>query len=107
MEIIYGSYILMLAASCVIYFLPMMIAFYRRHENYTAIFLINLLLGWTVVAWVACFVWAFISRKTSYDQNPQASDGNKYDALEKISELKNSGALTPEEFDREKRRILK
>ena len=40
------------------YFLPTLIAFLRRHKNKLAIFLLNLLLGWTVLGWVISLVWS-------------------------------------------------
>ena len=42
------------------YFLPTLIAFLRRHKNKLAIFLLNLLLGWTVLGWVVSLVWSVI-----------------------------------------------
>jgi hypothetical protein len=40
------------------YFLPALIAFLRNHKNKLAIFLLNLLLGWTVLGWVVSLVWS-------------------------------------------------
>ena len=40
------------------YFLPTLIAFLRQHKNKLAIFLLNLLLGWSVLGWVASLVWS-------------------------------------------------
>ena len=40
------------------YFLPALIAFLRNHKNKLAIFLLNLLLGWTVLGWVGSLVWS-------------------------------------------------
>ncbi len=40
------------------YFLPTLIAFLRQHKNKLAIFLLNLLLGWTVLGWVVSLVWS-------------------------------------------------
>jgi hypothetical protein len=42
----------------VIYFIPSIVANNRNHRQYTAIFLLNLLLGWTFVGWVAALVWS-------------------------------------------------
>ena len=39
-----------------IYFLPTIVA--GRHHNSGAIFLLNLLLGWTFIGWVIALVWA-------------------------------------------------
>ena len=41
-----------------VYFLPSFIAFSRQHKNKIAIFLLNLLLGWTVLGWVGSLVWS-------------------------------------------------
>ncbi|TRZ48079.1 superinfection immunity protein [bacterium] len=43
-----------------LYFLPTLIAFLRQHKNKLAIFLLNLLLGWTVLGWVVSLVWSVI-----------------------------------------------
>lgn len=40
------------------YFLPTLISFLRQHRNKPAIFLLNLLLGWTVLGWVVTFIWS-------------------------------------------------
>lgn len=42
----------------VFYFLPTLIALLRQHKNKLAIFLLNLLLGWTVLGWVVSLVWS-------------------------------------------------
>jgi hypothetical protein len=40
------------------YFLPAIIAVIRHHDNTTAIVLLNLFLGWTLIGWVAELVWS-------------------------------------------------
>lgn len=42
----------------VAYFFPTAVAFHRRHHNSWAILVLNLLLGWSFVGWVASLVWA-------------------------------------------------
>ena len=44
----------------VLYFLPSLIAYLRRHKNIQAIFALNFLLGWTVLGWVGSLVWSVI-----------------------------------------------
>ena len=44
-----------------VHFLPSVIAACREHRRMTAILLVNLLLGWTVIGWIAALVWAFSS----------------------------------------------
>jgi Superinfection immunity protein len=41
-----------------LYFLPTIVAGARDHANAAAVFVLNLLLGWTFVGWVAALVWA-------------------------------------------------
>jgi len=50
--------ILLVVLIFTIYFLPTLIAFLRQHKNKLAIFLLNLLLGWTVLGWVGSLVWS-------------------------------------------------
>jgi len=40
------------------YFLPGYIALHRLHHNVRPIFLTNLFLGWTGIAWIVCLVWS-------------------------------------------------
>ncbi len=41
-----------------LYLLPSLIATSRQKRNAGAIFLLNLLLGWTVLGWVIALVWS-------------------------------------------------
>ena len=41
-----------------IYFIPTIVANFKHKDNTTAIFLLNLFLGWTFVGWVIALVWA-------------------------------------------------
>lgn len=43
-----------------LFFLPTVIAILRRHRNALAIFLVNLLLGWTGIGWVVALIWSVI-----------------------------------------------
>ncbi len=42
------------------YFLPSIVAASIGHPRSNAIFLVNLLGGWSGVGWIAAFVWTFI-----------------------------------------------
>jgi len=42
----------------VMYFLPTLIAFVREKRDKGPILLVNFLLGWSVIGWVVCLVWA-------------------------------------------------
>ena len=52
--------LLLVVLTFVLYFLPAVIAFLRKHKNKLAIFLLNLLLGWTVLGWVASLIWSVL-----------------------------------------------
>ena len=41
-----------------LYFLPALIGAAREHHNRWAIFWLNLFLGWTILGWIAAFIWA-------------------------------------------------
>lgn len=41
-----------------VYIIPTIIAAKRNHPNVAAIFLLNLLLGWSLIGWVAALVWS-------------------------------------------------
>ena len=52
--------LLLIVLIFIFYFLPALIAFLRQHKNKLAIFLLNLLLGWTVFGWVSSLVWSVV-----------------------------------------------
>ena len=43
----------------IIYFIPTIIAFRRKHINKISILIINLFLGWSLIGWVIALAWAF------------------------------------------------
>ena len=53
----------------ILYFLPLIIACFRRHQQMPAIFVLNLFTGWTFFGWVGAFVWSVIRYplKHNYD----------------------------------------
>ncbi len=57
--------LILIGFSILFYFLPWLIAAGRGHHNSGAIFLFNLLLGWTFLGWVLALVWAFTSSHSS------------------------------------------
>jgi len=50
--------VLVLLAATALYFLPTVVAAARHKRNALAIFLLNLFLGWSGIAWVVALVWA-------------------------------------------------
>jgi Superinfection immunity protein len=52
----------------VFYLFPWAVAWSRQHHQTTAIFVLNLLLGWTIISWVGALVWAATRVERSKDQ---------------------------------------
>lgn len=65
-----GIPIVAVIASIAIYFMPSFLAGAREHHNGIAIFMLNLLLGWTVIGWAIAMVWACTEVKRPGGQMP-------------------------------------
>ncbi|MDO9465196.1 MAG: superinfection immunity protein [bacterium] len=46
-----------------IYFIPTFVAFSRDHENKGWITLVNIIIGWTGLGWLAVLLWAGLGNK--------------------------------------------
>lgn len=57
MDIIIG--IIGFIIGVLIYFIPSFVAFRRKHKNRTAILILNIFLGWSLIGWVVALVWSF------------------------------------------------
>jgi hypothetical protein len=55
----------------IIYFLPAIVAWTRGHHNGNAIFLANLLLGWTILGWIGSLIWS----ATAVEDKPKRLSG--------------------------------
>lgn len=58
-----------LAVILYVHFLPTIIAYRRRHPSRTAILLLDLIFGWTLIGWVVALLWAL----AGYDAQRDAS----------------------------------
>ena len=66
--------LVLIIISIILYFLPTTIANIRHKYNSKKIALLNLFLGWTVIAWVICLIWAFSKDQptgTQLNKSPQ------------------------------------
>lgn len=52
------AFVLIFTGMAIFYMFPALIAGARNHHNAVAIFILNLLLGWTLFGWVLALVWA-------------------------------------------------
>ena len=75
-----ASLALFLAIAVAIYFIPNWIASARKHHNANAIFVTNLLLGWTLIGWVVALVWSLTTvplvTKVEPPGTPSVADGD-------------------------------
>jgi hypothetical protein len=80
---------IVLLVGIVLYFIPTIIAVARGHHNAGAIAVLNILLGWTVLGWIAALVWAAtaVERRPSGDASP---------TLDELAGLPNAPAETKE-----------
>ena len=98
----YLIYLTTLALGLCFYFLPTIVAVKSKHRSVIALFLLNLFLGWTIAGWVIALVWAFM-KPPQIAVVPGASSA---DELLKLSELREKGVLSEEEFAEKKQEIL-
>lgn len=85
-----------------IYYLPYLIANIKGHPQETAIFILNILAGWTIVAWIFALVWAFTKKTIAEPQN----NISNADEIAKFKNLLDSGVITEEEFENKKQELL-
>lgn len=54
----------------VLYFVPTIVAFNRHSRHRVPILIVNLLLGWTLIGWIATLVWAIASQSENSMTTP-------------------------------------
>ena len=60
-----------------LYFIPSFVAWYRNHRQFNAIFLLNFLLGWTFIGWVAALIWSVIHSNDNQEINQKRGNITK------------------------------
>lgn len=97
----------LLIVSFVVYFLPTFIAARRKHHNATGIFVLDLFLGWTGIGWLAALIWSVSAvREPQQPVTVVTGEADKYQKLERLAALKEKGALSQQEYDLEKAKLL-
>lgn len=51
------------SALLIVYFLPTLVAYTRKHTNAVAILILNIFTGWTFVGYIVALVWAFTTQR--------------------------------------------
>lgn len=67
--------LLLITLAVAVYFLPNWVASARKHHNANAIFVTNLLLGWTVLGWIGALIWSLtaVNRTDPVEVSPPVS----------------------------------
>ena len=60
------------------YFVPSLVACSRHHHNAAAVFILNLLLGWTMIGWVVALVMAATAVRPPAPNWPAPSPAQRY-----------------------------
>ena len=95
-----------------LYFLPTIVAALRSHPSAGAIFAVNFFFGWTFIGWIISLVWAASDANRYRGQyppyNPSSDSQDRIiSQLRQLQQLRDEGALTEEEFNRQKASILR
>lgn len=95
------------------YMLPGIVALARKHPNAASIIALDLLLGWTLLGWVAAFVWSLtaIPQEAMAAGNialpPRAAPVSSHAGeIAELKRLLDSGTITQAEFEQMKARII-
>jgi hypothetical protein len=80
-----------------LYFLPAIVAMARRHHQQSAILLLNLLLGWTLIGWVVAIVWAAtaVNPPVATSDNPVATAQPKHVGVREARQILGSASIPP------------
>ena len=108
-----------------LYFLPSQVAFNKNNPFKNIILIINLFFGWTFLVWVGLLIYVYFpARKTILDPlidpsgtmsakeygnrfNDLRNNSNKNRSLKELYELKSMGAISEEEFRKEREKLRK
>jgi len=103
--------IIFIVLGAAFYFLPTIIALMNGKNNAVAIGALNFFLGWSLIGWVVALVWSLSSESKTQrivvNQQSQSKNEDGIDRLTKLKKLLDEDAITQEEFDLEKGKILK
>ena len=87
-----------------IYFLPSILGYNLR--NFGSIFLLNILLGWTIIGWIVALIWS-VSKDKQEKIIVSSANNSVSNELLQLKKLHDDGVLTKQEFEIEKNKILK
>ena len=97
----------LLSITMPVYLLPSIMA--REKNNFNSVLLLNVLLGWTVIAWIISLIWALRTEKDplrSYKLNTHNCCPKIEAELTKLRNLFRAGAITKTDYHNETRKII-
>ena len=50
--------LLLICIPILLYFIPYLVAYNKKHINTNAILILNIFLGWTLIGWVVALIWS-------------------------------------------------
>lgn len=104
-ELVRMHTIILIGVCLVVFYLPIIIAIFRKHKNFLPIFIINFFLGWTVIGWLISLIWSVKASKERVTKiNKETHSVGK--ELQRLSTLKDNGNLTDREFEKAKEQLL-
>ena len=96
-----------------VYFIPAIVAILGRHRRWLLITLIDVMFGWTVIGWFIALGLLATRRRPEPAPRQVISSApwspateSRVGQLQKLAALRESGALTEEEFAAEKAKLL-
>lgn len=87
-----------------LYFLPSIIGY--KHRNANSICLLNFFLGWTFIGWIVALIWA-VSAENKKEVMVVDDRNSITEKMLLLKELYEDGTLTKEEYDNEKKLLLR
>ena len=101
-----ASTLIIIVIGLFLYFLPTVIGWRKR--NATAIFVLNLFLGWTFIGWLVALIWACTrdSQPTIINNNV-ATPATKHlnEQLAILNKMRDMGKITNDEYWEERKRL--
>ena len=61
-----------------VYFIPTFIVLTRQRDQRLKLFLVNLLTGWTLIGWMAVFIWA-VTLPWDFGRHPRPAPSRRPD----------------------------
>jgi hypothetical protein len=97
--------LILVGISFFFYFLPTIVGWSK--QNSTAIFVLNLFLGWTVIGWVVALVWACTRdpQPTIIQNNVVPPKPEKENSVGLLDRLRAQGKITNDEYWEERKRL--